>query len=96
MIGRFAWASLAAYIEGPGAKSAVNAHVFNNIGKEGWLAHPELASYVMGRWSKHAAKKKHWVAEAEARKKAASNNCQQPTTPPAPEELRRDAGELLD
>ena len=34
MIGRFAWASLAAYIEGPGAKSAVNAHVFNNIGKE--------------------------------------------------------------
>ena len=71
MTGRFAWTSLAAYMEGAGAKSAVNAHVFNNIGKEGWLAHPKLASYVTGRWSKHADKKKHWVAEA--RKKAFNN-----------------------
>ena len=51
-------------MEGAGAKFAVNAHVFNNTGKEGWLAHPKLASYVTGRWSKHADKKKHWVAEA--------------------------------
>lgn len=71
MIGRFAWASLEGHMEGGGTKDPRNEHVFKEYGKDGWLAHSRLASYVHTRWNKHADLKKKWAQEARDKVAAA-------------------------